>query len=395
MLQKITLTHEEAIKRAEYVGQIAEAELFEADRNNGYSNKLKDAIHETQLHRLLRPKRYGGFGMGHDTMAEVVRTVAQHSVSGAWVTYFMPLHETWVAMLPPKAREEIFATDEFVSDIFFPVGKIEYVDGGVRISGEWKWGSGIDFCGWIGLGAMIDVPGQKGGPQPCLVTVKVSEGKIIKDWNAFGLNGTGSNSFVVDNVFSRWDMVLPLGAIKRNTVPIGGEYDPREPVYRVPFGPAFCVGFGAICTGAAQRLQRELHERIRGRQRVVLGMKEWESPVAQRNLGEVTTQVETIEALFGRYVKQLEVWCKEGKTTIQPDEEARMAAWRSSISRSASQVGFRALELLGGAAAYRGDLIEVFARDLFMVSIHVGQAYEDHMMFYGRAQYGMSQHPLV
>jgi len=29
------LTHEEAIKRAEYVGQVAEAELFEADRNGG------------------------------------------------------------------------------------------------------------------------------------------------------------------------------------------------------------------------------------------------------------------------------------------------------------------------------------------------------------------------
>jgi alkylation response protein AidB-like acyl-CoA dehydrogenase len=390
-----TLTHEEALKRAEYVGQIAEAELFEADRNSGHSSQLKDAIHETQLHRLLRPKRYGGFGLGLYTMAEVVRTVAQHSVSGAWVTYFMPLHETWVAMLPPKAREEIFASDEFVSDIFFPIGKIEYVEGGVRISGTWKWGSGIDFCGWIGLGAMVDVPGQEGGVQPCLVTVKVPEGKIIKDWNAFGLNGTGSNSFTVENVFVRWDMVLPLGAIKKNTVPIGGEYDPEEPVYRVPFGPAFCVGFGAICTGAAQRLQRELHKRLHERQRVVLGMKEWESPVAQRNLGEVTTQVETIEALYGRYVNQLNAWCEKGKTTIQPEEEARMAAWRASMSRMSSQVGFRTMELLGGAAAYRGDLVEVFARDLFMISIHVGMAYEDHMMFYGRAQYGLSQHPLV
>jgi len=38
-----TITHEEAIKRAEYVGQVAEAELFEADRRGGYSTKLKAA----------------------------------------------------------------------------------------------------------------------------------------------------------------------------------------------------------------------------------------------------------------------------------------------------------------------------------------------------------------
>ncbi len=91
------LTHEEAIKRAEYIGQVAEAELFETDRRGGYSCKLKDAIHETQLPRLSR-----------------------HSVSGGWATFFMPLHETWVALLPPQGREEIFSEDKFVADAFFP-----------------------------------------------------------------------------------------------------------------------------------------------------------------------------------------------------------------------------------------------------------------------------------
>jgi len=61
----MTLTHEDAIKRAEYIGQIAEETLFEADRVGAYPSKFKDAIFETQLHRLLRPKRYGGFGLGY------------------------------------------------------------------------------------------------------------------------------------------------------------------------------------------------------------------------------------------------------------------------------------------------------------------------------------------
>jgi alkylation response protein AidB-like acyl-CoA dehydrogenase len=130
------LTHEEAIKRAEYVGQIAQAELFEADRKGQYSTRLKDAIHETQLHRLLRPKRYGGHGLGHRTFSEVVRTVSQYSVSGGWLTYFMPLHENWVALLPPAGRDEIFGSDKFVADIFFPIGTVTYVDGGVRLSGN-------------------------------------------------------------------------------------------------------------------------------------------------------------------------------------------------------------------------------------------------------------------
>lgn len=111
--------------------------MFDADRNGGYSIKLKEAIFETRLHRLLRPKRHGGFGLGYGTLAEVARTVAQH-MPGAWVTSFMPLHEGWVALLPPAGREEIFATDEFVADIFFPIGKAEIVPGGVRLSRQWN-----------------------------------------------------------------------------------------------------------------------------------------------------------------------------------------------------------------------------------------------------------------
>lgn len=390
-----SLTHDEAIKRAKYVGQVAEAELFDADRNGRYSSKLKDAIFETQLHRLLRPKRYGGFGLGYGTVAEVARTVAQHSVSGAWVVSFMPLHEGWVALLPPAGREEIFATDEFVADIFFPIGKAEVVPGGVRLSGQWNWGSGIDFCGWIGLGAIIDLPGTITGPQPCLVTIKVAEGEIIRNWDTFGSRATGSNGIRVENVFVPWQRIFPAGAVKNDAKPMGGEYDPEEPVYRVPYMPAGAMAsFSAIAVGASQRLHRELHERIHTRQRVVLGGKEWESPVAQRNLGEVTVWVEQIEALHARYAGQIESWSQQGTSLVPEVDSNRLGAWRSSIARTASQVGFRTMELLGAAATYKGDLVEVFARDLFMLSLHVTQIYEDHMMFYGRAQYGLSGHPL-
>ena len=103
------------------MGQIAEETLFEADRVGVYPSKFKDAIFETQLHRLLRPKRYGGFGLGYDTLAEVTRTIAQHSVSGAWVASFMPAHEGWVALLPPKGAKKFLPVMNLLR-IFFPNG---------------------------------------------------------------------------------------------------------------------------------------------------------------------------------------------------------------------------------------------------------------------------------
>lgn len=131
MLQKVnqTVTHEEMIRRAHVLGELAESKLAEADANCGYDKEFRDALHATGIHRIMRPKRYGGYGMGHRTLQDFVRTVSQYSIAGGWLSLFMPAHECWVSTLMPKGREEIFASDEFVADILYPIAllsKIEY-----------------------------------------------------------------------------------------------------------------------------------------------------------------------------------------------------------------------------------------------------------------------------
>jgi len=73
---------------------------------------------------------------------------------------FTALHEQWVAYLDPKGRQEIYDSDGFTADIFFPIGKVDYVDGGVKLSGQWNWGSGVKWDDWIGLGAFVEVAGH-------------------------------------------------------------------------------------------------------------------------------------------------------------------------------------------------------------------------------------------
>ena len=171
--------------------------------------------------------------------------------------------------------------------------------------------------------------------------------------------------------------------------------DNPEPIYRIPFMPLFCVGFGAIAVGTCQRVLTDLKRRIRERQRVLYGVKEWESPIAQRNLADLLVKLDGIEALHERYVQDLERWQAANNPLISAEDSNRMGAWRSSICRQGSEIAFRAFEMLGGMAAYKGDPIEIAARDLFMVLIHVGQIYDDNMLAYGRTQYGLSGHPLL
>jgi alkylation response protein AidB-like acyl-CoA dehydrogenase len=271
---------------------------------------------------------------------------------------------------------------------------VEYVDGGVKLSGQWNFGSGILWDAWAGLGAIVKVPGFD-APQPCLVTVKTSDIEVIRNWDPFGLRATGSHGVKATAVFVPWHRVLPLGHVKETNKPVGGGPIADAPIYRIPFMPMFCVGFGALAVGVAQRVVDEAVRRIQERQRVLYGVKDSESAVTQRNVGELLTKLHAIEAMHERYVEQLETWDASRISVVSDVERHRLSAWRAWVCREASELAFRALEMMGGSAAYTGDPLEMAARDLFMNRIHAGQIYDDIMLGYGRTEFGLSGHPML
>ena len=46
-----------------------------------------------------------------------------------------------------------------VSSSYAPLGKVEPVEGGFRLSGRWGWSSGCDHCSWVLLGAIVPEEG--------------------------------------------------------------------------------------------------------------------------------------------------------------------------------------------------------------------------------------------
>ncbi len=383
------MTHDDFLQAAARVGAYAEEVAAQADRDSGFPAEFGELIRSQQLHRLLRPRAHGGHAQGPRTFAEVIRKVAYHNCAAAWLAYFFPLHEQWVAYLPAAARTQVFESDGFVADIFGPIGQVTYVDGGVKLSGQWNWGSGILFCDWVGLGASVKVPGHGDAPQPCLVTVHKSQFEVIRNWDCFGLRATGSHAVKVQDVFVPWSMVLPVTSTKVGGQPVDGHYESEAPIFRQPFMASFLMGFIAIALGAAERMMDELLARTKKRQRALYGTKEWESLLTQRNIGELDAKLEMIRAGYDRYVARLEACVKNGESVLDEGEEMRLGALRSMVVAEARDLAFRAFELLGGTAAYKGDPVERIPRDLFMVSVHITQAYEDHMAARGRTMFGV------
>ena len=57
---------------AEKIGQVAEAESREADKNGRFSSKVAEAIVEGGINKLMRAEQYGGNFIGVEPFTKIV-----------------------------------------------------------------------------------------------------------------------------------------------------------------------------------------------------------------------------------------------------------------------------------------------------------------------------------
>ena len=178
--------YNQLMESAEKIGQIAEAEAYTADENATVSPNVINAIIEEGINKLILPKEYGGPQIDFKTFADMVKTVGYYNLSAAWLTYFFSVHNAWVAFLPKHRMDEIIYDGGVVADVFAPVGKLEKCDGGFILSGTWNYVSGINYSGWISVGARYQFDNEE-EPESLGLCMRISELNISKDWNSLGL----------------------------------------------------------------------------------------------------------------------------------------------------------------------------------------------------------------
>lgn len=382
------------LAKAEEVGRLAEEEASEADRNARFSDRVAKAIKDAEFHKLLRPKRYGGLLVDLRTYREIIRTVARHSVAGAWLTYFYSMHEVWAAYLDPKGREEIFGQGGLLADVVAPVGRVEKDGEGYRLYGQWNFCSGVLHSDWIALGAMMELP-DSNGPEYCLLALPKSDVKIVENWNTIGLRASGSNGVLVEGAYVPLHRILPAGRVMADGKPVGGDYDENDPVYRIPFMPLFLLGFPLVSLGGAERLVSLFQERTEKRIRVFkAGAKEKDSAASQRLLAEMKTELNAMEGIVEQYIRQLEACQKEGKTVMNDMEREQLFAWRGYVAKTSANIAVRTMLTLGGNSIFKGDPVELFTRDLLAVAAHPNSLWEDAMAAYGRTLFGLPGDPV-
>ena len=190
----------------------AAADTIEAERQ--LPGEIVDAMAEARLFTLLAPATYGGAEAEPNAAIRAVELIASADGSAGWLAQNGSFESSllgWLsseAIAGMRALESRGATNILVGGANLPQATAVEVEGGYLIDGHWDFVSGVMHSNWI-LGGfwILDRPGGErrvgadGEPLRRIAFIPHGDGEVLDTWNVMGMRGTGSNDFVVRDLF--------------------------------------------------------------------------------------------------------------------------------------------------------------------------------------------------
>lgn len=392
-----TFDRAELTATADSFGVFASAYEDQADRDRRLPDLVVEELLRTGLVRLVRPARLGGIEADVTTYVDVLRAVAVHSASAAWVMQVLTAHEWFMAYTHPTLQDEIWGDDldTIVVDAVMPAGRVEPADGGgYTMSGRWKFVSGVEWCHWAALGGLVALP-DGDGPEPCLLFVRRADFEVIDEWDTIGLRGTASNTVVVEDVHVPPHRVFPIARVAATGNPCAQRLD-DGPLFHVPWGPMLSASIFPVSVGLAQRAVAQFRAWTEKRIRPFeAGAAQRDNPSARLTLAECAAATDAAYALLLRYGAEMDRYAAQGHSVLAPEERARLFAWRGYIARTCLGVVDRLYNDAGAHAIFPGHPMNRTFRDAHAAASHASLAPGDAMNSYGNTLFGGPGHPMM
>ncbi|MFJ2548791.1 flavin-dependent monooxygenase [Pseudomonas sp. NPDC087612] len=288
-----------AQRARELVPILRERAAHAAQRGQLPEETLRD-FHDAGFFRILQPARWQGYELQPRDFFEVQMTLAEGCMSSAWVLGVVAIHNWQLALFDDRAAEDVWGEDSsvLISSSYMPVGKVERVEGGFKLSGRWGFSSGSKHCQWAFLGALVPPQEAGGAPDYRTFLVPRSDYQIIDNWNVMGLEATGSHDIQVSDAF------VPEYRTHRAADGFM-QYSPGNavnsaPLFRLPFGQIFVRAVSSSAIGALQGAIDLFVEHNRSRVGVNDGRKMLQDPAAQTALANAMVCVDECRTVLLR-----------------------------------------------------------------------------------------------
>ena len=357
---------DELLARAESLRNIIEAdsEKSEADRTLAMSSV--NALYDSGILNMCVPRELGGLAADPVSQTEVFEAISEMNGAAGWCTV---IGATSVGMLGGTlgdgALETVFRNGRIprASGTVAPSGLAERVEGGVRVTGRWAFGSAIHHADWVMSGAIIAKDGApvrsaNGAPQIISICVPAKDVIIEDNWFSNGLKGTGSSHYRMENVFVSDDYLM------------GAKRPPRGgALFQLPTFGVVASCHAGFALGVAKRAMREITAMASNKRRAITGVKLADRGAFHKELGVMSCR------LAGARLYALDIlnrmWVaanKKERLSLTEWGECRAAmTYVTEVAADATSFAYR---YGGGAALYLSHPLQRCLRDIYTATQH-------------------------
>lgn len=348
---------------------LVEAHRADMDRDRRLAQPVVDAMIDIGILRAAVPAELGGPAYDPKTQVQLVEEFSRLDGSVGWCAMIASASSFVVGFLhEDRARHWFGPADASLAGQLAPTGRAQRVEGGHRVSGNFRFGSGSGHATMFLAGCLVHdgdelVRAANGRPRQLSVLVRPDQCRVVDTWHTTGLWGTGSNDYVLDDVFvPDEDSYDPLGAPVRT-----------EPLYRYP--PLFLLPHTGVPLGIARAAIDAVLE-LAGDKELYPGAKAAGSDKTMREDPGAQYNVAVAEAKLGAarafaYSMVDEMW-----GALQAGERipTKTRAMYRIMMTYLHQVGKEVVELMydtaSASAIYRSHPLDRLMRDMLTGAQH-------------------------
>ncbi|SDG65046.1 Acyl-CoA dehydrogenase [Lentzea fradiae] len=335
------------------VADLAEEVAPATEAGRALAPELVAAIRDAGLFRLGVPAALGGPQRAPGETLAAAETIARADASAGWCVSIAATSSLLGAYLPAEGGTEVFGDPRSVAvGVWAPRGRGTEADGGVVLSGQWPFCSGIGHADWLFAGFVVS------GVMKVAALPRASL-EVLDTWHTTGLRGTGSHDAVAREVFVPSHRILSV---------MDGPLDGGA-LYRFPIFGFFALSVAAAAMGNAFGALGDFVE-LAGR-RTPLGSRRTmaERTSTQAAVAESTASLRAARAYFHGAVE--EAWeAAQGGEPVPVQTRASLRLAATHATRTAREVVSKLYDLAGSAAIYDGAPLQRRFRDAHTASAH-------------------------
>ncbi len=340
----------------------AAADRVEAERR--IPDDLLARLVAAGVFRIAMPRAWGGPEMDPLAQIELVEELARADASVAWVVMITSDSGFYGAWLDDDVARALYPSlDARTAGLLFPAGQAHVVPGGLRVSGQWAFGSGSLHADWLVGGCLLFEDGKprigpRGLPEWRIAYLPPAEVEILDTWRTTGLAGSGSHDYRAKDVFVPEERSFDVLSPPRRSGPLYGYHG------------LFFANLPGVPLGLARAALDEV-KRLASEKRVppLMTLLRDEYRV-QEAVGEAEGALQSARALvFDVMGDAWRTLC--AGDPLSREQRARVGLMMVHSVRATRQVVQLMYDTAGSAAIYRRNPLDRQLRDMLTVSAHV------------------------